>query len=166
MRITNSMMARLGIAQLAQNRSQLALTQERASSGRRLNRPSDDPIDYQAARGLKTSVSETDRFMRAIDSSRSRLGATENAINEVFSVISEARVRALEAANDTNAATARPAMLIVVESLFDRLLQEGNAQSVDGAYLFSGFTSTTPAFTQTGTFVSGSPPPVVNFEKK
>ena len=164
MRITNSMLSRLGVSQLAQNRSQLALTQERAATGRRINRPSDDPIDYRAARDVKTSVSETDRFMRAIDSSRSRIGATESAVSSVVQLLSEARVRALEAANDTNDVTARPAILIAVESLFDRLFEEGNAQSVDGGYLFSGLTSTTPAFSRTGVFASGSPPPVVTFD--
>ena len=164
MRISTTMMSRLGVAQVAQNRAQLARTQEQAVTGRRLNRPSDDPIDYHTARDFKTSVSETNRFLRAIDASRSRTGATESALNDIVELLSEARVMAIAAGSDSNASVARPARLASVESLFDRLFDEGNAQSVDGGYVFSGLTSDTPAFSRTGSFVSGSPPPTVTFD--
>lgn len=163
MRITNSMMARFGLTQLNENRSRLARTQEQAATGMRINRPSDDAIDYQAAGTLKVTIRETASFLRSIDFARPRFRATEGAVDDAIEAITEAKVRALEARNDTNDGAGRDALRIEVEELFDRLIHFGNTQAAGGGFIFSGFSSDVAAFQQTGTFVSGSPPPTVAF---
>ena len=163
MRVTQSMVSRMGMEQLANQRSRLARTQEQASTGLRLNRPSDDPVDFRSALRLKDSVSQTGRYLRSIDLSRTRLHTTEGAIADAAEVVDNAHTLAVQAGNSTNGPTARAALRVQVEQYFDQLLDASNARAPGGGYVFSGVASDTPAFVQTGTFVSGSPPPTVAF---
>ena len=163
MRITQSMLSRVGIGHLNAQRSQLARTQEQATTGLRINRPSDDPVDYRSTQKLKDSLAQTGRFLRTIDVSRTRLRTTEGAISDSSEVVTQARVLALAAASSTNSGDARDAIRIQVEGLFKELVSRANTRTPDGGYVFSGRASDTAAFVQTGSFVSGSPPPTVSF---
>ncbi len=163
MRITQTMLARMSMQQLTNQRGRLARTQEQAATGLRVNRPSDDPVDYRSALRLKDSVSQTGRYLRSIDLSRTRLHATENAIADAAQVVGEAQALAVRAGNSTNGATARAALRVQVEQFFDEILDASNTRAAGGGYVFSGVASDTVAFVQTGTFVSGSPPPTVAF---
>ncbi len=164
MRVTQSMVSRMGMQQLNNQRSRLARTQEQAATGLRLNRPSDDPVDFRSALRLKDSVSQTGRYLRSIDLSRTRLHATEGAIADAAEVVDNAHTLAIQAGNSsTNGPTARAALKVQVEQYFDQLLDASNTRAPGGGYVFSGVASDTPAFVQTGTFVSGSPPPTVAF---
>ena len=164
MRITNSMTARITLNQLAQGRTQLARTQEQASSGLRINRPSDDPVDYQTTQRLKGFLGQTDRFLRSLDSSRIRMGATENALADAGDLLSQARVTSIEAANGTNLGENYEIYKNEIESLFDQLMDKANARSSEGAYIFGGRASDRPPFSVSGPFVSGSPAPTVTFD--
>jgi flagellar hook-associated protein 3 FlgL len=163
MRVTQSMVSRMNLAQLALQRTRLARTQEQASTGRRLNRPSDDPVDYRSALRLKDSLSQTGKYLRSIDLARTRLGASENAIATSTDLVSTAKATAIQAGNSTNGPTAMAALRVQVEQLFSQLLDASNTRAPGGGYVFSGVASDTVAFTQAGTFVSGSAPPTVAF---
>ncbi|MBK7947275.1 MAG: flagellar hook-associated protein FlgL [Deltaproteobacteria bacterium] len=163
MRVTQSMMSRMNMAQLQLQKGRLARTQEQASTGRRLNRPSDDPVDYRSTLELKDSLSQTGRYLRSIDLSRTRIRATEEAIADSTEVVADAKTKALQARNTSNGPTARAALRVEVEQLFDQLLDASNTRAAGGGYVFSGVASDTAAFVQTGSFVSGSPPPTVAF---
>ncbi len=163
MRITQTMLARMSMQQLTNQRGRLARTQEQAATGLRVNRPSDDPVDYRSALRLKDSVSQTGRYLRSIDLSKTRLHATEDAIADAAEVVGQAQALAVQAGNSTNGATARAALRVQVEQYFDQVLDASNARAAGGGYVFSGVASDTVAFVQTGTFVSGSPPPTVAF---
>jgi flagellar hook-associated protein 3 FlgL len=163
MRITQTIISRMGLNQLDFARARLARTQEQAATGKRINRPSDDPVDYRTARNLHDSLSQTQQFERSIDLSRTRIRTTESAINASHQILSEAKVAALAARNDSAGDTDRPARLQQVEALFEQLLDHANSVSPGGGYVFSGTASDTETFARSGGFVSGSPPPVVPF---
>jgi len=164
MRITQSMVSRMAMQQLTNQRGRLARTQEQAATGLRLNRPSDDPVDFRSALSMKDSVSQTGRYLRSIDLSRTRIRATEEAIASSTEVVVSAKEKALQARSTTNAgAGARAAIRVEIEQLFDQLLDASNTRAAGGGYVFSGVASDTASFAQTGTFVSGSPPPTVAF---
>ena len=163
MRITQSMLTRMNMQQLSLQRGRLAQTQEQASTGRRLNRPSDDPVDYRGALRLKDAMSQTERYLRSVDLSRTRLRASEAAIADAMDVVGEAQALAVQARNSTNGPDARAALRSQVEQLFDQLLDASNARAPGGGHVFAGVASDAPAFVQTGGFVAGSPPPTVAF---
>lgn len=157
MRVTQSMLTRSGLQQLTAQRARLAKTQEQASSGLRINRPSDDPVDYRTTRFLKDSLSQTDQFLRSIDLATGQMRVTENAIAQAVEVVVRAKETAISARNATNENdVARRAHAEVIQSSFEALVNAGNTRSASGAYVFSGLASDTEAFVQTGTFTPGS----------
>ncbi len=163
MRITQSMLSRMNMQQLTLQRGRLARTQEQASTGRRLNRPSDDPVDFRSSLRLKDAMSQTERYLRSVDLSRTRLRASEEAMADAMDVVGDAQALAVQARNGTNGPDARAALRSQVEQFFDQLLDASNAKAPGGGYVFSGVASDAPAFVQTGSFASGSPPPTVAF---
>jgi len=163
MRITQSMIARVGIDQLSAQRNRLARTQEMAATGLRVNRPSDDPVDYRTILFLKDSMSQTGRYMRSIDLARTRIRSTEEALAGAAEAVNLARVRGLEARNGTNQDdNTREAIKVQIEQLFDQVMSYANVRAPGGGYVFSGKASDTQAFTAAGDFDSGTPP-VVTF---
>jgi flagellar hook-associated protein 3 FlgL len=164
MRITQSIISRMGLVQLDFARNRLARTQEQAATGLRINRPSDDPVDYRTARSLRDAMSQTERFQRSIDLARTRLRTTENALTDSLDVLAEAKVAALAARNGTTGDTDRPARRQQVEALFEALVDHANSVAPGGGYVFAGTASDRPPFVQTGAFTPGGPAPVVAFQ--
>jgi len=162
-RITQSMISRMGLAQIDAGRSRLVRTQEQAATGLRINRPSDDPIDYRRARDLGDAMRQTERFQRSIDLSRTRIRTTENAITDSLDLLAEAKVAALAARNGTAGESDRPARLQQVEALFDGLLDNANRRAPGGGFVFAGTASDAAPFELAGTLASGLPSPVVSF---
>lgn len=161
MRITQSTLARLGISQLSDQRNRLARTQEQAATGLRINRPSDDPIDYRTVLFLKDASSQTSTFLRSIDLARVRLRATESALDGAEEALSRAGALAVGAASSTNQNPgAAAALKTQVAQLFDEVLSYANVRAPGGGYVFSGLASDSPAFTVSGDFGPGATPTV------
>ncbi|MCR9097757.1 MAG: flagellar hook-associated protein FlgL [bacterium] len=161
MRITQSTLARLGLAQLNDQRSRLARTQEQAATGLRINRPSDDPVDYRKVLFLKDASSQTSTYLRSIDLARVRLRATESALDGAEEVMSRAGALAVGAASSTNQNPgAAAALKTEVAQLFDEVLSYANVRAPGGGYVFSGLDSASPAFTRAGDFGPGVTPTV------
>lgn len=162
MRITQSMLVRVGIDQLGAQRNRLARTQEMAATGLRINRPSDDPTDYRRVLFLKDASTQTGRFLRSIDLARTRLRTTEEALSGAAEVMSRARELAIEAASDaTNGGEdTRDVLKTELAHLFEELESFANVRAPGGGYVFSGLASDQPAFSVTGDFGTGTVPTV------
>lgn len=163
MRITNSMIYRFGVNGAQQQRELLAQIQERASTGKNINRPSDDPVRVRATTLLRDGLAQISQYERNITTSRLRLSTTESALNGAFEVIGRARTLAIDGANGTQNADSRRLISQEVEQLHDQLLREANSRDANGGRVFAGYANDTDPFQVSGDFVSGSPPPTVAF---
>ncbi len=161
MRVTDTMLLRTSLADLNVRRSALARVQEQASSGLRINRPSDDPVDVRTATVLRSDIAASEQMLRNQDRAEVRLAATETSLDRSLDVIARARELAVAGANGTLDATARQALGAEVAQLHDELLSAANARS-SGAYVFGGFASDTAPFVSSGPFAS-PPAPTVTF---
>jgi len=155
-RITPSITARTTLADVDAVRRRLASLQEQASSGRRVNRPSDDPVDYANARSLRGDLAEVAQFQRNITRIRSRVSVSESAIGSAQDVLIRARELAIQGSNGTLDAAARASLAQEVATLHTQLVTEANTR-FGGAYVFSGYTSSTAPFTPSGPFVQSPP---------
>lgn len=161
-RVTSSMLLRTALANVTRQRERLAITQEQASSGLRINRPSDDPVGVQTSLSLRAAQDAAGQFLRNADRAQGRLRAMEEALAGSEEAVREALKIAVQGANETLDAGDRAALALQVTSLHDSLLAQANARYTDGS-LFAGFQNDGPAFSVSGPFVSGSPPPTVTF---
>jgi len=166
MRITTAMLYRTGLFELGATRQRLAALQEQASTGRRINRPSDDPVGVRAASILKDGIAQTKRYQRTVDLARSRISTTEQALASSTDVMIRAREIAIQGANGSQSAESRKALASEVESLFDQLFRDANARVPGGGgYVFGGIASENQPFDRPGWtgWDAATPSPTVDF---
>ncbi len=162
MRVTDSMLQQTLLADTQRARLRLARTQEQASSGLRINRPSDDPAGASRALALRGSLEEAAQLGRNIGQADGRLAATDSALEESSQVLIRARELAIQGATDTLDASSRRLLAEEIATLHDRLLAAGNRRT-GGAHLFAGFASDAPPFSRPAAFGAGPPAPAVSF---
>ena len=144
MRISNRMIVDRMLAQIAGTQQRLATVQERIGSGRRINRPSDDPLGTSRVLATRSQIDRNLQYQRNIAGGTSDLAAAEAALDSVQSVIARATELAVQAANGSLNAADRTAIAIEVSQLIEQALSVANTKHA-GRYLFAGhLTSTTP----------------------
>lgn len=149
MRITNSMMTTTVKRNLFRQAEQLARKQETMSSGKRINRPSDDPLGFGKVLDYRKTLSSLDQYDRNIQSAKNRVEFIETTLEGVEDLMVDAKNWAV---NQSGAETMdREAAITSVQNIRDQLVQLGNAK-MGNVYVFSGFQSLTPAFDASGTY--------------
>jgi len=146
MRVTNKMISDQVVINLTRNISRFMNLQNQMSTGRRINRPSDDPIGTIGGLSYRSQLSAIEQYQKNIADGNSWMTSVDVALGDIGDMISQAKEIAVALANDTYDATARDAVANEVESLLQQVLQSGNLQQ-NGRYLFSGHLTRTKAFT-------------------
>lgn len=135
------------IPEIRQNISRL---QEQISSGKRINRPSDDPNAYAVAEEMETLGNQLDRRKSTIESARSFVDRTQQVLDGLGDLFSQAKEEGLRAANDSVSDSDREAIAQKLRSLKDEVVNQLNARHND-EYLFAGNRTTTKPFNPDGT---------------
>ncbi|MEM1042289.1 MAG: flagellin [Bacteroidota bacterium] len=130
-------------------RRDLAGFQEQLITGRRVNRPSDDPVAFAQARMLESLDERYAQYGRTIDSSRLWVNRTSDELSNLTERFAEAYEEGLQALNDTLNEGDREAIAGRVEALLDEVIDGLNAQS-GSEYLFAGTRTTTAPFDEDG----------------
>jgi flagellar hook-associated protein 3 FlgL len=117
-------------------------------TGKRIQRPSDDPIIASRALMFRTSVHENMQFQRNVDQGVAWMNVTESTFNNINrELLFEMRTLAVQGANGDNNLGNMQSIIRQMQSMFNQLGHEMNA-SFGGDYLFSGFrTNEPPVFT-------------------
>jgi len=145
MRISSSQIAENSLIAISRAYERFTAAQERVSTGRQLNKPSDDPAGLQQALGYTRLMDNIDQFRRNIDYAHGFLGATDSALGEATTALRQARTLAIQGASDTVNVEARTGLASQVADLIDQLHRIGN--STHGSrYLFGGQRTTQPPF--------------------
>ena len=139
MRVTH-----LGAHQSALNRigtrlSEFSATQERLATGKRLTRPSDDPIGMNRALELRATLSARQQETRNATDGKMWLDFADTKLQDVVSQIQRARELAVRGATFVGPQE-RQAIALEVAHLREDIVALANAQH-QGRGLFSGFSS-------------------------
>lgn len=163
-RITDSMVQRSALGDVARARRRLARVQEQAASGLRINRPSDDAVGYRMAGTVRSAIQGGEQFLRNHGRAETRIARADTALSETLELLQRARELALQGANGSQIqnGTTRQILAGEVVGLHAELLSSANASNA-GEYVFGGFSNNTEPFVVSGAFASGSPPPSVAF---
>ena len=161
MRVTNSMLINTVLRDLNNNMSKMSKSQEQLSSGRRINRPSDDPVGIVSSLRLRTSLTELSQYKSNAQDASSWLDTTDQALDESGSILQRIRELAVGAANDYLTQTERDAIYKEVDQLRLQLVSVGNA-TYAGKFIFSGTQTQTASFNDTGVYQGNTG--VINYE--
>ena len=152
MRVSDSMMHELATRGVANNRESLFEAQRVASSGMRVEKPSDDPVAASLARGTKSRERRSDAVAMISGVAVVRLLAVDDTLGNVGDIMSRARELAVQGANDHVSANDRTAMATEIAALRAELLNLGNTK-IEGEYVFSGLSVDRAPFDATGAYL-------------
>ena len=117
------------------------------SSGKKINKPSDSPVDSHAVSIFNTELGEFDRLQQAVEALEPQLKQYDSIISEVQTQLSRCYVLGSEAASSTADDPAERSIIASeLRSIQDQLVGLGN--STNGSdYIFSGTRTNVQPFT-------------------
>ena len=145
-RISSIEQFRQGIDNILTQQAKLNETQLQLSTGKKINRPSDDPSASTQLLKLSTLKSKTEQYNRNIESARNQLQLQESVLSSVTNVLQRIRELTIQANNATQSNESRAAIADEIYNRIDELLQYANTKDPSGEYIFSGFNARSPAF--------------------
>ena len=140
MRISAKIMAEHIKANLAKQSTQLMETQLKLASGKRINRPSDDPIGIGKVLDYRTTLQTVDQYRDNILEARTRVQFTESVLGQVSEFIEDAKKLATSPGIEDKTAFAQE-----IRNIRQQVLGLANSK-YGGNYLFSGHLSDTAPF--------------------
>ncbi|SFG73226.1 flagellar hook-associated protein FlgL [Sporolactobacillus nakayamae] len=147
MRVTQGMMTNSVLRHISNGYSQLADYQSQLASGKKITRPSQDPVVATMGISYRTDVSHVEQYQKNVTNAYKWLDSSDDALDQVNDVLNRVRELTNEASTDTYTADQRKAIGVEVDQLTQQLVTLGNTQ-VGGQYIFSGSDSANPLLTQ------------------
>ena len=152
MRVTD----RMGFDQinrnLQKNRTDLGELQNQASTQKRVNKPSDDPVAAARVLSSRTEERGSGQFLKNIQQARSFLEFTDQSLNEFTEVLMRLKELAIQQANDAgSSADTRRAAAEEVEQTFNQAIQIGN-RKLGERFIFGGFQTVSSPFDREGVY--------------
>jgi len=138
MRVTNQMISDRVIYNLNRSLSRYMVLQSQMSSGRRIEKPSDDPVGTQKDLRYREMLSNIAQYKRNISSGLNLLSNYDSTLGDMGDMLSSANEVAIALSNDTYDATARDAAANEVKEIIEQIMVMAN-NKIDDRYIFSGF---------------------------
>lgn len=151
MRVTDNMRTSSAVTQLAELRQRHLAASEEASSGLKVNRPSDDPAVAARLTRNERWKSFSQGLEAALALGRSDLDLAEATLASASDLLKRAKEVALSAANGTASGEVRASAALEVEGIQTALLGLANTKGMRG-YIFSGSQTDTATFDATYNF--------------
>lgn len=144
MRISDSMIRERVLFNMNAARTKVQVAQTRIATGKRVLKPSDDPIAISKSTNLRALLRDNEQYQRNIDDALGWVETSELGVSAMIEVITEMKEIAVEGASDTKDASERANLAAQVETLIERLVDSANT-TYDGRFVFAGtHTLTTP----------------------
>lgn len=145
MRITNRLLVDKVLANIQRNTEQLSKYQDQVATGRRIDRPSDDPSGTVTSLVLHSADDQNAQEQTNLDLANTWLNSTDTALQDVNSILQRARELAVQGANETLSQQETNALGNELDQLIDHAMQLANTRSGD-RYIFGGFSTLSKPF--------------------
>lgn len=147
-RISSQQIFSGGINRLQELNASLNNTQQQISTGKRVNKPSDDPVAAARILKLDQELSRVETYQRNVDLADNRLKQEESALESSIDVIQRIRELTVQAGNGSLSANDRRSISSELEERLGQLANIANTRDASGEYIFSGFQGSVKAFEQ------------------
>ena len=142
MRISNRIMAQHIKSNLSKQSAQLMKTQLMLATGKKIHKPSDDPIGIGKVLGYRTTLQSIDQYRENILDAKTRIEYTETVLGQVNDYINDARNIASNPDTEDKTALAQE-----IRHIREQALSLSNSKYGPN-YIFSGYKSDTKPFSQ------------------
>ncbi|MFT3057138.1 flagellar hook-associated protein FlgL [Enterobacter sp. 03-F-07-AD-ECC] len=157
MRISTQMMYDQNMRGITDSQSKWLSYGEQMSTGKRVNRPSDDPIAASQAVVLSQSQSQNSQFALARTFATQKVSLEDNVLSQVNAAITSAKEKLVNAGNGTLSDDDRLSLASDLQGIRDQLMNLANSADGNGRYIFAGYKTEAPPFDSvTGDYNGGT----------
>ena len=149
-RVTALMTSRNILSDLNAAQARLRKTQEQLSSGKILNKPSDDPSQVARAMTLRSDLEAAKQFQQSASEATGWTDVTDSALSSIADVLLRVRELTIQAANGAAGPESHRAIAEELEQLVDSVKTAGNA-TYGGRFVFAGTNTATRPYTMGAT---------------
>lgn len=137
MRVTQMMLANNTLRNVSKSYDKLGVYQQQLATGKKIHRPSEDPVVAMKGMHYRTSLTEIEQFQRNLSEAYTWMENSESALGHTTNVLQRARELVVQAKNGTLGPEDRQAIAREIEQLKKDLVQVANTK-VAGKYIFNG----------------------------
>lgn len=145
-RISSQQIFSGGINRLQDINSNLVNTQQQISTGKKVNKPSDDPVAAARILKLDQELQRSETYGRNANLADNRLKQEESTLASAVDIIQRVRELTVQAGNGSLSANDRQSISAELKERLGQLANIANTRDASGEYIFSGFQGSTPAF--------------------
>ena len=156
-RVTQNMVTGRSLTSLQAGLDRLAQTQEKLSTGKNPNRPSDSPTDATTSMRIRVQLAETQQHVRNAQNGLGWLDVTDTTLSGMADNLRRVSELALQGANASITGTTSGALATEVAQIREGLLAQANTTYLDRP-IFGGVTAGTRAFDASGAYVGADAP--------
>ncbi len=135
-RITQNLLNDQALRNLQNNILRMSQLQNQLSTGRRINRPADDPVDFPSTLSMRTTINRGRSYLSNISGARTNLELTDTTMGSLTEVLQTIRTLAVQGGNSADE-PARQALATQVQELYEQVLELSNS-NFNGQYIFGG----------------------------
>lgn len=136
-RMTSNMMSSTLLGNLNRNLYNMDNLEQQISSGRKINKPSDDPVGVTYALRYRSQLAGNEQFQRATDTAQSWLDETDSQMGSAGDVMTRLKELMVQSSTGTYSDTDMQAAANEVEQLKKQLVDIGNSK-FGGKFIFNG----------------------------
>lgn len=148
MRISTLQMYKQSVQSMQRQQSELHRTEAQLASGKRINKPSDDPTGAARVLDLNSTIGVIDQMSRNVAGAESALALEENVIASANNSLQRVRELTIQGNNASNSDSDRRAIAQEIYQKLDELTALANTRDARGEYIFGGFSVDTPPFAE------------------
>ncbi|WP_211296365.1 flagellar hook-associated protein FlgL [Paenibacillus donghaensis] len=137
LRVTSNMMSNQLLRNLNRNANTMNDTQLQLATGRKINKPSDDPVGITYSLRYRAELSSNEQYTRNVDSALSWLDYNDTVLGQAGDVMQRLRELAVKGSTGSNPQSALDSINEEVMQLKEQLVDIGNSQ-LNGKFIFNG----------------------------
>lgn len=162
MRVSTLMMYQQNMRGITDSQSAWLKYGEQMSTGKRVNRASDDPVAASQAVVLSQAQAQNSQYATARTFATQRVSIEESTLSQVTTAIQAAQEKIVNAGNGTLSDDDRASLATALQGIRDQIMNLANSTDGNGRYIFAGYKSDTAPFDESGKYVGGE----VNVEQQ
>lgn len=147
MRISNQLRHQTFLSDLNQRLDNLYRLQQELSTGKRLQFPSDDPVQASRALRLDSTLQRQEQFLRNVEDAQSWVNFGDARLQQIADLITEIDSLALRADNDDQTEQDRQGAALEIDQKLEQLFNLANSR-YNGKYVFGGWQTLSTPFTE------------------
>ncbi|MUK90803.1 flagellar hook-associated protein FlgL [Ornithinibacillus sp. L9] len=137
MRVTQGMLSNNMLKNLSNSYSNLGTYMDQLSTGKKINRPSDDPVIAMKGMNYRSQLIEVEQHIRNTNEVHNWMDSSDAALDKATQALQKLRELAVQASNDTYGAEERKNIMAEAEQIKEHLVEIANTK-VNGKYIFNG----------------------------